>query len=158
MKVYVDQDGVLADFSSAYKDLTGREADKRNPIDWSVISAEFYGSLPLLPDAHKLINGINELGFSPVILTGIPRSVVGVDKAKVTWVERHFQDLTVITTFSRLKAEYCQPGDVLIDDWPKYKDRWEAAGGHWITHKSASKSLYELLGYVYSYYSPSVDY
>ena len=34
-----------------------------------------------------------------------------------------------------------QPGDILIDDWPKYKHLWEEAGGIFILHTSAAQSI-----------------
>jgi hypothetical protein len=42
---------------------------------------------------------------------------------------------------SQDKARFCKPGDVLIDDWSRYRDKWEAAGGVFIHHASVTQSL-----------------
>jgi hypothetical protein len=42
------------------------------------------------------------------------------------------------------KCDYCVPGDILIDDRPQYRDRWEKAGGAFIHHTSAKESISEL--------------
>jgi hypothetical protein len=35
-------------------------------------------------------------------------------------------------------------GDVIVDDFLKYRHLWEAKGGHWIHHVSAEQSVKEL--------------
>jgi len=42
---------------------------------------------------------------------------------------------------SREKSLHARSGDVLIDDWEKYRSLWEAKGGRWITHVSAESSI-----------------
>lgn len=37
-----------------------------------------------------------------------------------------------------------KPGDILIDDWEKYRHLWEGRGGRWITHTGFSRSLAQL--------------
>ena len=39
---------------------------------------------------------------------------------------------------------HAAPGDVLIDDWEKYKSLWLDVGGVWITHRSAAETADEL--------------
>jgi hypothetical protein len=38
-----------------------------------------------------------------------------------------------------------QSGDVLVDDWPKYRHLWEAAGSIFILHENADKSIEQVL-------------
>lgn len=63
---------------------------------------------------------------------------------KMGWGEEQFPGTLMITCKSAEKSKYCEPGDVIIDDWPKYSHLWMAAGGHFILHESASKSLSKL--------------
>ena len=56
--------------------------------------------------------------------------------------DRHFMEM--IVCMSRDKRNYCQPGDVLIDDRPHFQAKWEGAGGVWITHTSAAESITKL--------------
>jgi hypothetical protein len=39
------------------------------------------------------------------------------------------------------KKNYMKPGDILVDDWPRYRDLWENAGGVFILHTSAVDSI-----------------
>lgn len=58
-------------------------------------------------------------------------------------------NVQVVCCQSREKYLYCKTGDILIDDWEKYKAKWIGAGGNWITHTSAANSIAALkeLGY-----------
>ena len=144
-QLFLDLDGVLADFDTGAHDLL-----KMPPQDfqdrygqgtfWKRLAGapDFYGSLPLLPDARHLVDSVHHL--DPIILTGLP---IGkwAEPQKRAWVERHFPGLQVITTLARHKSKYCSPGDVLVDDRPKYADAWEEAGGVFVLHLSAEESL-----------------
>jgi hypothetical protein len=60
----------------------------------------------------------------------------------VAWVATHLgEDVPVITCRSSEKCLYAQPGDILIDDWERYRHLWEAKGGVWITYRSAAETL-----------------
>jgi len=39
---------------------------------------------------------------------------------------------------------HAEPGDILVDDWEKYRHLWIARGGRWVTHRSAEESVREL--------------
>ena len=78
MQIFLDCDGVLADFDRAATDLLGmppREYEKRRGIAafWQAIARhpDFYGTLPLMPDAMELFDAVQHL--SPLILTALPR-------------------------------------------------------------------------------------
>ena len=36
------------------------------------------------------------------------------------------------------------PGDVLVDDYLRYKDLWEKAGGRFVQHLTAKQTIEEL--------------
>lgn len=147
-QLFLDLDGVLADFEGGAEQLLGMPAEQyqaqRGPgAFWKKLATapDFYGSLALLPDAQELFDGVAHL--DPIILTGLP---IGkwAEPQKRAWVERHFPGLQVITTLARNKYTYCTPGDVLVDDREKYADAWEKAGGIFILHTSAASSLAEV--------------
>ena len=78
MQLYLDCDGVLADFDRGATQLLGmppRQFEKRRGIAafWRELARhpDFYGSLPLMPDAMELFDAVRHL--DPVILTGLPR-------------------------------------------------------------------------------------
>lgn len=150
MQIFLDCDGVLADFNTAATVICGtppRQAADRQAAEklWSILRAqpEFFTSLPKMPDADELVCGVRALGFVPAILTGTPRWEEAATQ-KLRWGQRHFPELKMITCHAAQKYRYGQPGDVLIDDWEKYRSLWEQMGGHFILHRNAAQSLAEL--------------
>lgn len=105
---------------------------------------EFYLKIPALPDAHALFRYVDELGFGTGILTGIPSSIDAADNHKRTWGSREFPDTTIVCCPARDKWKHCKPGDVLVDDYLKYRVAWEDAGGVFVHHKSAAESIAEI--------------
>lgn len=149
--IYVDMDGVLADFDAAATVLFGRpprEAEEQWGTErfWKTIASKynFYRTLPKMADADDLMAGVWRYTREPRILTGVPSSMPQVPMHKRTWAAEHYPGVQVITCFAREKANYCQPGDILIDDRPQYKGKWIDKGGLFITHTSAEASLAEL--------------
>jgi hypothetical protein len=147
MHLFVDQDGVLADFDAHYFATFGIKCSKVDDnVDWRAVRLEknFYAGIPQMPDMWTLWNFIAP--FHPTILTGIPDSIAEeATRNKTEWAVRHIgSHVPIICCRSRDKSSYCQPGDVLIDDWDKYRDLWVAKGGTWITHRSAHETITDL--------------
>ncbi len=144
-QIYLDCDGVLADFDAGARRVLGMSSHAYrhahgNAQFWKVLALEpdYFGTLDLMPDALQLYAAVEHL--NPIILTGMP---VGLwaDPQKRRWAARHFPDVPVITTRAALKRDHCQPGDVLVDDRDQYRDLWEAAGGLFVLHRSARGSI-----------------
>ena len=146
--VFLDCDGVLADFDAGAERAFGmppREFERRFGLRqfWSKLASldNFFGELPLLPDAMELYETVRHL--QPIILTGLPRGN-WAEPQKRRWAERHFPEVEVITTSAALKREHCHPGDALVDDREKYRRLWEEVGGIFIHHRDAAISINEL--------------
>lgn len=152
-QLYVDLDGVLADFDGHYETLFGVRPDKTKPEPpdfWAKIDAyaarggQFFRELVPMPDAFQLWDGIHALGLRPVLLSGIPR-LPGAAEQKAAWVAEHFgRHARLVTCASKDKYRHCRPGDVLVDDWAKYRHLWEAAGGIFVVHTSARDTLMQV--------------
>ncbi|MBS1813962.1 MAG: hypothetical protein JSS87_03705 [Acidobacteria bacterium] len=150
-QVFLDCDGVLADFDAAAIELFGlppREAEAKlgRPAFWNRLRRHkpgFYEHLPLMRDAEALFRAVEHL--KPIILTGCP---IGnwAQPQKQAWAAKHFPGTQMITCMARDKRKHMQPGDILIDDNDKYRALWEEAGGHFIHHTSTEKTLNELEG------------
>lgn len=144
--LYVDLDQVIADFDEGYYRAFGTRPSKApGAVDWARVAgvANFYQTLPLMTDALDLWAHVRHR--NPIILTGRPVSVPSAEADKKAWVARHLgEDVRCEVTLSAYKWRYAQPGDILVDDWPKYQDLWERAGGVWITHTSAANSIEQL--------------
>jgi hypothetical protein len=148
MRIYLDCDGVLADFEGAAEAVLGMpvgEHERRHGhgVFWTVLRAQrrFFETLDLLPDACDLYDAVRHL--APTILTGVPPGDwAAVQKRR--WAARHFPGVPLIATPAALKDEHCHPGDVLIDDWQSRRKPWERAGGLFIHHRSARDTIAEL--------------
>lgn len=158
MQVFLDSDGVLADFDKLAGEILGmppREFEQKKhkgdagPM-WAALYAheDYFFKLPKMPDADELVAGVEAMGFTPIVLTGIP-SKDGSDWAigqKIRWYEKHYPHLQVICCKSKDKLLHMIEGkhNVLIDDWPQHRRKWREAGGTFILHENAKKSLMEL--------------
>ena len=145
-KLFLDCDGVLADFDAGARDVLGGmtpaqfEARHSKREFWRRLASapDFYNSLPLMPDAAILFDAVAHL--RPTILTGLPIGNWAAPQ-KVAWAERHFPGTPIITCMARDKVRYMQSGDVLVDDREDHRSKWEDAGGIFVTHKNAERSL-----------------
>ncbi len=148
-QVYVDLDGVLADFDSHYERAFGVRPDKvADNVDWALVngSRDFYAGIPPMPDALDLWDFVSRLKTRPIVLTGVPKLVPIAADNKRRWVDQHLGAATqVICCRSADKFRHAKAGDILVDDWEKYKHRWLRVGGRWITHTSAENSIQQLL-------------
>ena len=150
--IYLDMDGVICDFDGYFEHLFG-VLPRQIPATerWKKVNStpNYWADLPKMPEADTLINYLKNYGF--MILTGIPHS--GSEKAqneKRIWLKNHYGiETNIVCCFSKDKANYCQVGDILIDDWSPNIERWIKAGGTGILHTSVDDTLEHLkqLGY-----------
>ncbi|MEO6579952.1 MAG: hypothetical protein ABIN83_02225 [Sphingomicrobium sp.] len=144
--LFLDCDGVLADFDAgacaALDGLTPRLFEERHSRRefWKRLAQtpNFYATLPLMPDAKLLFDAVERL--RPTILTGLPLGEWAAPQ-KVAWAEHHFPGTPIITCMARDKVRYMKPGDVLVDDREDHRLKWEDAGGIFITHENAERSI-----------------
>jgi len=146
-QVFVDMDGVLADFDAHHETVFGFRPDKiTDNVDWSVVRAvgDFYLNIPPMKDFHVLWDHVAP--YNPIILTGIPDNVPEVAGNKTAWARKNIGDhVEVRCCRSRDKSLHADFGDILIDDWEKYMHLWIGVGGVWVTHTSALESVERLV-------------
>jgi len=155
-KIFVDLDGVLANFDKKVKELTGKLPDQLVKKDmWNAIKKyykdghQFYRELDLMPDANQLWNHIKV--HDPIILTATGQKVESIKQEKVEWCKEHFPGVQMIgVVHSHEKANYIirdtEEISILIDDREKSINPWVAAGGVGILHTSARQTIKELKG------------
>ena len=138
--LYVDLDGVMADFDGAFPAVFG--LDHRSLADeemWGHINshASFFRDLPPMLGAIDFFRSIEHL--EPVILTACPKSnYAHVARQKRAWVRAHLSQTCLVLPVlgGRHKPLFMhQTGDILIDDWGKNCVAWTEAGGVAIKHE-----------------------
>ncbi|MBV9882162.1 MAG: hypothetical protein JO276_04060 [Sphingomonadaceae bacterium] len=150
-QLYLDCDGVLADFDKGATAILGLPPtayeDRHGAVHfWRKLAAapDFYFGLPLLPDAMRLFDAVEHL--DPIILTGMPRGNWAADQ-KRRWAAEYFPGTRIITTLAREKCAHCRAGDVLVDDQLRHAQLWRDAGGVFIQHRNAEATLRALADY-----------
>ena len=147
-RLFLDADGVLADFDRGARKLLGMSAKDYIATHgrgdfWKRLAKakNFYGSLPQMPDAQLLFDAVKHL--KPTILTGLPLGKWAAPQ-KVEWAAEHFPGVPIITCMAADKHLHMHPGDVLVDDREKHRAAYEAAGVVFVHHKDAEGSLRQL--------------
>lgn len=142
--VFVDMDGVLADFFGEWAKLDHKDhykdiEHKEKALDLVRHHPTFWTKLPLLPHAKDLLHFIKENYGDYYILSkpleGDPRSEPG----KRAWIREHLQDVMpakMIFTADKQRFAYVggQP-NILIDDFGKNIDLWKMNGGIGIKYR-----------------------
>ena len=154
-KIYVDMDGVIADFDQRFRDLAGvspEEFKAKNGTKgfWDFIDEEnkikFWVGIPPMPGAAELINFVSKHDYEMLTAPSIKKqSRLG----KNLWIRNHTGDIFPSKPKVNFKAakekHLIKPSltkkDILIDDRAATIDNWNAAGGNGILYKSASQVI-----------------
>ena len=153
-RVFIDMDGVLADFNTGVETLTGTpfpNTDKgHNDYDMrkeELTNKRLIRNLPPMDDMHDLVAYVRHTRLPWEILTAagvINRELVVYDKGE--WIREHVSPSVVVTctmTGSQ-KGMFALEGSVLIDDRKKNIQAWEDNGGIGILHTSAEDTINQL--------------
>lgn len=144
-QLFVNLDGVLADFDGFIEKELGiiNNRDNELPDFWDRVrgyKGRLYFDMAPFEYALDLWKALK--AYNPVILTGCPHSIATAGSDKREWVAKHIDpDARVITCKSRNKSLYAKPGDILLDDWAKYRDIWTKNGGTFLLHKDPIESI-----------------
>lgn len=147
VQVFLDCDGVLADFDKLAEQIFGMNPRKFEDTYgskefWKRLRnhENFFGTLDLMPDAMGLYNAVKHL--NPIILTGAPMGNWS-EAQKLGWGAKHFPTTKMIVVSpSRDKFKHMiNPGDILVDDLTKYQHIWIENGGIFVHHTSANSSI-----------------
>lgn len=136
LEVYLDLDGVFADFEGRVRRLSGKHPDQLPPARmWKLINSDprFFADLELIEGCMALWEATRDL--EPIFLTGAPSSRV-FQEQKREWVARVFgPEYTVHVVPRRRKRDFAAPHRILIDDTPDNIAAWVEAGGQGILHR-----------------------
>lgn len=159
--VYVDMDGVLANFSGYYFTLFKKNADEVEDKElWDNINrygkAKFFKELPWIAGSQDMWNFIVKNFMRVKILSALGKSDT-IDKqtsiGKMYWLSKHLPNLSkkdiILVENKHRKRHYSKPGDIIIDDTPIVIDEWRHKGGIGIMFQSAAQVQNELEKYIY---------
>jgi len=143
-EVFVDMDGVLADFFGAWKSLIGKDWREIKDIDDALQKIRdkegFWLNIPLTSNALNLLGMIKELKGKYNILSAPLPNDPNSEPHKKEWIAKNlkaFPPSKIIIT-SNKSVHATQPNgtpNILIDDYGKNIASWEAAGGVGFKHK-----------------------
>ena len=143
-RLFLDLDGVLADFDRGVREVTGQPPEAL-PLKtmWAALSRapRFFETLAFMEDAEALWRFCAP--HRPTILTGLPLGNWAAPQ-KVRWAAEHFPGVPIITCMARDKHKHMHEGDVLVDDRENHRAAYEAAGVVFVHHKNAKDSLRQL--------------
>ncbi len=156
--IYLDMDGVVADFDKRFNDLSGmmpQDYVNKNGLNdfWDFIDEKhkvaFWRGIELMPDAQKLVKYVEQHPFEMLTAPSIKKqSVIG----KGLWVKDKVGTLystkPKVTYRSAKQKHTVKPKltkfDILIDDKGSTIDRWDAAGGTAILYQNANQVINDL--------------
>ena len=152
-RIYVDMDGVIADFFSAlaeFRKVNHWKDQGEITLDTSIKDlrgTNFFETLPVFPFAKKLVDLVKSYTGGDYYINTSPLrdDLENSRKYKTKWLEKHdFKPNDIIVT--KRKESYAvdkQTGipNILIDDRPKNLEKWVARGGIGIRYQANEDSL-----------------
>jgi hypothetical protein len=148
--LYVDMDGVLADFYTPFNKMAGvsswKDADKATisqALQQITQMNDFWINLDILSDVPKLLQAIKEVTGGPYnILSKALASDSNAVAQKKQWTAKLSlrPDETIIMPATGNKGKYAKQSNgtqnILIDDFGYNITQWQQAGGIGIQHKN----------------------
>ena len=163
--IYCDMDGVLADFETGFKQISGGQtAPEYEKVHgeqtiWPLIHAQpnggidWWASLPKMENADELWKFLNQLRLPIKILSSTSsrasNSNAG-DIGKRKWLLTHLspapsdENIILVDSAGAKKTYAKGPEHILIDDYPKNISQWRAAGGTGIHHTSVPDTINQI--------------
>ena len=155
--IYVDMDGVIADFEKRYKEKfkVSPEQTRDNKsfggfFDKFIADKEF-ATLDMMPDARLLLQFLNTLFIPKEILssTASEKWHDNIMPQKTEWLKKHgIQYKANLVPGKKHKYKFATPDSIIIDDTKSVIDDWTKAGGIGIWHTDAISTITMLKMYV----------
>lgn len=155
--IYVDMDGVIADFEKRYKEKfkVSPEQTRDNKsfggfFDKFIADKEF-ATLDMMPDARLLLQFLDTLSEPKEILssTASEKWHDNIMPQKKEWLKNHgIQYKANLVPGKKHKYKFATPDSIIIDDTKSVIDDWTKAGGIGIWHTDAISTITLLKMYV----------
>lgn len=144
-QIYLDMDGVLADFDKKKFAVFGPKAmDIEDREMWTIVHNEYpnwFLELEPMPDMKLLWNFTRP--HKPIVLTALSRTnPYRIVQQKIQWVHKHLDhDVPVIVCMRSHKKDYANTDAILVDDHEDNVKQFSLHGGVGILHKTAALSI-----------------
>ncbi len=155
--VYLDMDGVLADFFGGveflygvdhWKELTNdKTKDLKKQVIDRITGTDFFAVLPKFPTADALIDTVKKFTGGKFSINTSPLRGDNENSAKYKkiWISNNIEqpDEIIVTGRKESYAKDKASGtpNILIDDRPINIQKWQAAGGYGILYQANRDSL-----------------
>ena len=149
MKVYIDMDGVLADFFSAALKLSPAPIAQWRDMEYRDIqyalkqvrqTPNFFENLDIYPGARTLVQSVINLFGEYHICSSPLEGYEDCDIEKVVWLTKYFEIPPASIQITSDKTQFAD-GNVLIDDYGVNISNWERAGGFGIKYQADEDPL-----------------
>ena len=152
--LYLDMDGVQADFFGAWADKHGVShwkaiKDKEGEIEELANSTaeqvyDFFRNLRALPEGMKIVKWAQEHNIPYSVLSAPLRGpyAEASKQAKKDWLDEHHPGSSANAIFTSGKQKYAVKDgvpNVLVDDFGPYIEKWTNAGGIPVKHEDESE-------------------
>lgn len=146
--IYLDLDGVFADFDKAIKTHAPGKDYTDNPLAvWGVLDKvpNLFANLDVIPGSQWLFLQLTA-HHKCQMLTALPlpsEQLVYAQRDKVDWVHKYLSKTIQVNCVQnwRHKKYFCRSNtDVLIDDSPRNISEWVQAGGIGILHTTPERT------------------
>ncbi len=155
--VYLDMDGVLADFFGGveflygvdhWKELTNdKTKDLKKQVIDRITGTDFFAVLPKFPTADALIDMVKKFTGGKFSINTSPLRGDHENSAKYkrVWISNNIEQPDEVIVTGRKESYAKDKGtgtpNILIDDRPVNIERWQAAGGYGILYQANRDSL-----------------
>jgi cytidylate kinase len=168
-KVYVDMDGVLANFYAGVTAATGHEEPRAMALQdiedtmASFAGTDFFYKLPKYDQADQLIAMVNKMSGGDWYILSSPLKYdrEGSAKHKAAWVREFLKIQPKGMHFTGDKAQFATQPDgtpnILIDDYPKYLNSWTDKGGIGVKYKGHVGNIGDVKATLDKYLGDGVD-
>lgn len=157
-EVYLDMDGVLADFFTEYAKLAGITSGnyrdippaKTDPTLQKMVGTDFFARLPKFPSADELVKMTVKLfGRYHICSSPLRGDFENSEAQKKVWIQKHLRPAPVDIIITPNKAKYAKQPDgtpnILVDDRGSNISAWEAAGGIGIKYQADEDTLQKVV-------------
>lgn len=146
MVVFLDMDGVIADFARSalaangitdyqYSELTQDiakqfcENEKQEQEFYEKLQYDFWVNLPKTAEADFVVDLLHRLYGEDLAIASSPLRISGCAQGKIDWLKKNFPFLERRLLLGKPKYLMAAPDKLLIDDLEENIERFESRGG-----------------------------